>query len=100
MTAFEPGPKIASTVFWSPAFAASTSALPASSGEANVLWLESAAAAVSDFAQEMSGMSKAKSHAKLAGAMVRRIRCDIFDLQDQTDRRAHSQLISHSGFWR
>src|SRR5579871_1330571 len=81
MISFEPGPKIASTVSWSPDFAASRSALPASSGEANVFWPEPTAAAVPDFAQETRGMSKTKSNAKLAGEIVRRTRCDMFDLQ-------------------
>src|SRR5215472_10621435 len=95
MISFEPEPKIASTLSWSPAFAASMSALPASSGEANVLWLAAAAAAVAavpDFAQETRGIRKTKSNAKVAGAMVRRTWCGIFDLQEPTDRRSNSQF--------
>src|SRR5215470_20242926 len=45
---FGPGPKIASSAFRSSALAASASALPASSGEANVFWAASVAAGFSE----------------------------------------------------
>src|SRR5215469_2176131 len=75
MISFEPGPKTASTAFSSPDFAASTSALPASSGEAKVLWLAVAATAFSDRVPEVRGMISANAISKLPTLTLLRRSC-------------------------
>ena len=58
---FDPGPKIASRAFRSPALVASTSALPASAGEAKVLCASSVAARFWDLLHEARDIDNAKS---------------------------------------
>src|SRR5215472_804958 len=91
MISFEPGPNTASTAFSSPDFAAPTSALPASSGEAKVLWPAVAATSLPDRVPEVRGMISANAINKLPALTLLRRSCIL------TSQRQHGCDFAKAG---
>src|SRR5271157_642117 len=81
ITPCDPGPKIATNASWLPAFAASTSDLAASSGDANVFCAASVAAGFSDLLHEAKEITRARSIKTAKHCKFMIFTCDIPILQ-------------------
>src|SRR5271157_1857166 len=82
ITSCDPGPKIAINASWLPAFAASTSALAASSGDANVFCAASVADGFSGvLLHEAKEITRARSANPTQHRKIMTLTCDIPILQ-------------------